>query len=117
MSERMPDYAQGFKDGFAAGLEEGKKLAPKDAVFRPGILGLPNTCQVCGRLQSGIQGYVCYDPKCPTRVTAAYSTGPVGSVMMDGKMTGDFTNIQGYNSHPNDPNSIWVNGQGYELGN
>ena len=23
------DYAKGFKDGFAAGLEEGKRLAPK----------------------------------------------------------------------------------------
>ena len=88
MSERIPDYAQGFKDGFAAGLEEGKKLAPKqtrldDYVFgQPGYLGMPNTCQICGR--SGVAGYVCYDPKCPTKVTCggpmtAYSTGPTDS--------------------------------------
>jgi hypothetical protein len=25
----IDDYQKGFKDGFAAGLEEGKKLAPK----------------------------------------------------------------------------------------
>ena len=75
MSDRAPDYAQGFKDGFAAGLEEGKKLAPKqtkldDYVFgQPGYLGMPNTCQVCGRLQDGITGYVCYSPNCPSIAT------------------------------------------------
>jgi len=69
------DYAKGFKDGFAAGLEEGKKLVPRDTVFQPGILGLPNTCQVCGRLQNGIQGYVCYDPRCSSRVTCGVVTG------------------------------------------
>lgn len=80
MSERIPDYAQGFKDGFAAGLEEGKKLAPKDTVFKPGYLGMPDTCHVCGRLQSGIDGYVCYSPRCPTKVTCGTSmTGAVGS--------------------------------------
>ena len=83
----MNDYAQGFKDGFAAGLEEGKKLTPKtqpkldDYVFgQPDYLGMQNTCHVCGRLQSGIQGYICYSPRCPSMATA-YSTGPtVGPV-------------------------------------
>lgn len=86
MSERAPDYAQGFKDGFAAGLEEGKKLAAKqprldDYVFgQPGYLGMPNTCHVCGRLQSGVEGYVCYSPRCPTKVTCGTPmTGAVGS--------------------------------------
>ena len=73
MSDRIPDYAQGFKDGFAAGLEEGKKLNTPQIGW-PSYLGSPGTCQVCGRLSQGIMGYVCYDPKCPTRVTA-YATG------------------------------------------
>ncbi len=87
MSDRAPDYAQGFKDGFAAGLEEGKKLAPKqtkldDYVFgQPDYLGMPNTCHVCGRLQSGIEGYVCYSPRCPSMTTShsTVQTGAVGS--------------------------------------
>ena len=33
----MTDYAKGFKDGFAAGLEEGKKLAPKERTYNPWI--------------------------------------------------------------------------------
>lgn len=93
----MSDYAKGFKDGFAAGLEEGKKLTPvkskaptrlsdlNDYVFgqpgyRPGYLGLPNTCQVCGRLQEGMTGYVCYSPNCPS-IATAYSIGPTGGTM------------------------------------
>jgi hypothetical protein len=73
----IDDYQKGFKDGFAAGLEEGKKLAPKqprldDYVFcQSGYLGAPDTCQVCGRLQSGIQGYVCYSPRCPYTSTSS----------------------------------------------
>ena len=84
----MSDYAQGFKDGFAAGLEEGKKLAPKqtrldDYVFgQPGYLGMPNTCHVCGRLQNAFDGYVCYSPKCPSMSTT-FSIGPT-----DGPVTG-----------------------------
>lgn len=101
----MSDYAQGFKDGFAAGLEEGKKLAPKDTVFQPTYLGSPGSCQVCGRLSQGITGYVCYDPKCPTRITASYVTGATGAI--------------GSNSRPDYP--VGANGptmnDRYELGN
>lgn len=86
------DYAKGFKDGFAAGLEEGKKIVPRDTVFQPGILGLPNTCHVCGRLQSGIDGYVCYSPRCPS-ITTAYSTGPTG-----GPVTGAVGSDKEYDS-------------------
>lgn len=100
----MSDYAQGFKDGFAAGLEEGKKLASKptrldDYLFgQPGYLGMPNTCHVCGRLQSGVDGYVCYSPNCPTKVTCgspmtAYSTGPTG-----GPVTGAVGSEQQYDA-------------------
>lgn len=58
MSERAPDYAQGFKDGFAAGLEEGKKLAPKqtrldDYVFGNTYLGsLDNMSYSAGSVNS-----------------------------------------------------------------
>lgn len=83
------DYAKGFKDGFAAGLEEGKKLAPRDTVFQPGYLGMPNTCSVCGRDggNNGVWGYVCSHPKCPTNATC----GAVGSSYDISKpMSGDF---------------------------
>ena len=86
------DYAKGFKDGFAAGLEEGKKLVPKDTVFQPGYLGLPNTCHVCGRLQDGMTGYVCYSPRCPS-MTTAYSIGPT-----DGPVTGAVGSQNEYDS-------------------
>lgn len=79
------DYQKGFKDGFVAGLEEGKKLVTKqtrldDYIFgQPGYLGTSNTCQVCGRLQSGIQGYVCYSPRCPSMSTT-HSTSQTSAV-------------------------------------
>lgn len=80
MSDRAPDYAQGFKDGFAAGLEEGKKLAPKQTRLDDYVFGQPGTCQVCGRLQSGITGYVCYDNRCPSRITFSNAiSGAFGS--------------------------------------
>lgn len=73
------DYAKGFKDGFAAGLEEGKKLAPVVPSY-PSFLGSPGYCQVCGKdFGNGkIWGYVCINANCPTRVTA-YSDGAVGA--------------------------------------
>ena len=82
-------YREGFKDGFSAGLEEGKKLAPRDNVFQPGILGMPQTCPVCGRDGGsfGVWGYVCTHPKCPTNATC----GAVGSSYDISKpMAGDF---------------------------
>ena len=81
MSDRVPDYAQGFKDGFAAGLEEGKKLnQPK--IEWPGYLGSSTCCSVCGKdFGNKIWGYVCSNANCPTRVTAygGAVTGAVGS--------------------------------------
>ena len=83
MSDRIPDYAQGFKDGFAAGLEEGKKLNPPKIEW-PGYLGSYTCCSLCGiDFGNKIWGYVCSNANCPTRATA-YSvtavTGAVGSV-------------------------------------
>jgi hypothetical protein len=74
------DYAKGFKDGFAAGLEEGKKLAPVVPSY-PSFLGSPGYCQVCGKNwgNGGVWGYVCNNQYCPSRAVA-YSTGATGAV-------------------------------------
>lgn len=76
------DYRQGFKDGFSAGLEEGKKLAPKQTRLDDYVFGQPRppyvpqypqydpreTCPKCGMKISGVMGYVCSSPNCPTFV-------------------------------------------------
>lgn len=73
------DYAKGFKDGFAAGLEEGKKLAPKDTVFQPSYLGSFDACRVCGKQWGNdAWGYVCSNMYCPSRAIA-YTTGVGGA--------------------------------------
>lgn len=72
MTDRVPDYAKGFKDGFAAGLEEGKKLAPKEQKYNPWIDTGPyvgevkESCPKCGIKISGVMNYVCASPNCPT---------------------------------------------------
>ena len=96
------DYAKGFKDGFAAGLEEGKKLIeeqwrldkikelektlPKPVTRLDDYLfGTAGHCSVCGKNwgNGGVWGYVCNNQYCPSRATA-YSggavTGAVGAV-------------------------------------
>lgn len=79
----MSDYAQGFKDGFAAGLEEGKKLLEEKwrldkiaelekTLPRPQprlddyLFGVKESCPKCGMKISGVMGYVCNSPNCPT---------------------------------------------------
>lgn len=84
------DYTQGFKDGFAAGLEEGKKLAPVKSSDPWGLGPLVGStgCLVCGRYDNAAMGYVCTHPKCPSRVagvvtgqlSVAGSFGAVGSM-------------------------------------
>ncbi len=70
------DYAKGFKEGFAAGLEEGKKLsAPKIT-----SIGSLSACGVCGKyFGNNAWGYVCNHTNCPTRAVA-YSTGATGAI-------------------------------------
>lgn len=71
----MTDYANGFKDGFAAGLEEGKKM--NDKTYTDGLIeGMKKTmpppyvpketCPKCGITISGVMGYVCQSINCPT---------------------------------------------------
>jgi hypothetical protein len=68
------DYKRGFRDGFDAGLEEGKKLsAPK--IDWPKLPVYPDPhmnarCTVCGMdFSKGVWGYVCSHSRCPSRVT------------------------------------------------
>lgn len=77
------DYTKGFKDGFAAGLEEGKKL--NDKTYMDGYMEglkktlpppyIPNTspsfeirekCPKCGLTLTSLMNYVCHSPNCPT---------------------------------------------------
>lgn len=86
------DYAKGFKDGFQIGLEEGKKqsLNPinewnKTEQFDPVWVtptSIRETCPKCGMKVSGVMGYVCASPNCPTfpQVTCGVPMhGAVGS--------------------------------------
>ena len=81
----MSDYAKGFKDGFLAGVEEGKKL--NDKTYMKGLtegmkktlpppyvpstlpgytLERTDTCPKCGIKIGGAMGYVCSSVNCPT---------------------------------------------------
>ena len=96
----MTDYANGFKDGFAAGLEEGKKIVEEqwrqDRIKEieksiPEPYKWPSTqpltfsadkCPKCGITISGVMNYTCSSVNCPTFYTASYSAavGAVGSM-------------------------------------
>jgi hypothetical protein len=82
----MTDYAKGFKDGFAAGLEEGKKIAPKEQTYNPWIDTGPyvgkvkESCPKCGIKISGVMGYVCSSPNCPTFPQVTCGTPMTGAV-------------------------------------
>lgn len=73
------DYRQGFKDGFEAGLAEGKKQTPIfPKIDWPGTtpdFNIKSSCPKCGMQISGIMGYVCTTLNCPTFPNIAFSTG------------------------------------------
>lgn len=64
------EYKRGFRDGFAAGLEEGKRI---QTLPYPPYLPYPTLyegCPVClKKFEGGFWGYVCANPKCPSKVT------------------------------------------------
>lgn len=68
------DYKRGFRDGFDAGLEEGKKLSASKLDW-PKFPYYPDPqmnarCHVCGMdFSKGVWGYACPHPQCPSRVT------------------------------------------------
>lgn len=121
----MSDYAKGFKDGFLAGVEEGKKLNQKDYWTQPwpNYLGRPWTCVVCGKdWGNGSWNYYCSNARCPSQAVA-YTTGAVGSTVTNEIPKG--TNGPAGYSGPsaeeekerlNRYNQVWINGQWAELG-
>ena len=98
------DYRQGYRDGFKDGQEaEKKKINPYDiSKWRQEPVQVKETCPKCGIKISGVMGYVCYSPNCPTfpQVTC----GPSVSTTM-GAMSGKTTNEQGYNYQKEDASS------------
>jgi hypothetical protein len=82
------DYRKGFKDGFELGLEEGKKQQ-KISVDLEKYLQKPltfpqydvrETCPKCGVKISGVMGYVCNSPNCPTFLQVSCGTPMTGAV-------------------------------------
>jgi hypothetical protein len=131
----MSDYAKGFKDGFAAGLEEGKKLVPSqkrldDYLFGNRYTTSPNftleardTCPKCGIKISGLMNYTCSSVNCPTFYTATCSVGAVGSDVVGSNAVGA-NGPAGYSGPSSEEeydrlnryNQVWINGQWAELG-
>jgi hypothetical protein len=121
----MTDYANGFKDGFAAGLEEGKKM--NDKTYTDGLIEgmkktLPppyvpkETCPKCGITIGGVMGYVCSSVNCPT-FYQTYSYGAVGYMSANYEPSSVGANGPVGTSEPPDNNSVWVNGSWVSLGN
>ena len=74
MTKMNDDYRQGFKDGWLAGLEEGKKelkISKDLEKYLQKPLTFPQydpreTCPKCGVKINGAMGYVCSSINCPT---------------------------------------------------
>lgn len=65
-------YADGYNDGFRAGLEAGKGLKSPSNPIWPDIDNKPR-CRVCGMDFSKPMGYVCFNDKCPSKVTCSWT--------------------------------------------
>jgi hypothetical protein len=133
----MTDYAQGFKDGFAAGLEEGKKLLEEKwrldkiaelekTLPKPQprlddyVFGARETCPKCHMKIDRVMGYVCASPNCPTFPQVTYGvpmTGAVGSTNIPEYPMGAVGPTGPMHNGPEYQNKIWINGQWVELGN
>lgn len=101
------DYRQGYRDGFKDGQEaEKNKVNPYDmSKWRQAPLQVKETCPKCGIKISGVMGYVCYSPGCPTfpQVTC----GPSVSTTMGavGAMGQAISDAIGYNYQKEDASS------------
>ena len=121
----MSDYAQGFKDGFAAGLEEGKKMSKPQPRLDDYVFGARETCPKCQMRIDRAMGYVCASPNCPTflKVTCGPTIADV-TKPMTGAVGSDisYTYAAGSNGPagpfdgPEYQNKIWINGQWTEIG-
>ena len=64
MSDNVKDYTTGYSQGFRDGWEAAMNtLNTRPQWTQPKESG----CPVCG--MTGVMGYVCNNPKCPTRIT------------------------------------------------
>ena len=114
------DYRNGFKDGFALGLEEGKRnqnLNPVpsyhlDPTKSPSVL-LKETCPKCGITISGVMNYTCQSINCPTYYKTwsspsgynNWSAGSHGAVGAVGSMSANYESTFGTNgpAGPSEP--------------
>jgi hypothetical protein len=131
----MSDYAQGFKDGFAAGLAEGKKLVEEQwrlhtitelekTLPKPQprlddyVFGARETCPKCHVRVDRAMGYVCASPNCPTfpKITCGVPmTGAIGSAISQTYAAGA-NGPAGPFDGPEYANRAWINGEWVELG-
>ena len=138
----MTDYANGFKDGFAAGLEEGKKIKERSYMdgYNDGLIEgmkktLPppyvpqETCPKCGITIGGAMGYTCQSINCPTYyktwtnpipgtfwAASSSSQGAVGSTSLGAPAPGA-NGPAGYEHNDlQGYDRVWMNGQWVEAG-
>lgn len=100
----MSDYRQGFKDGFALGLEEGKKM---NGIWPAPDLPSSNTetCPKCGITISGVMNYTCQSINCPTYYKTwagpaqynDWTAGSHGAVGAVGSMSANYESTFGTN--------------------
>jgi hypothetical protein len=131
MTDRMPDYAQGFKDGFASGLEEGKKLVEEQwrqdkikelekSIPKPitrlddYLFGASETCPKCGMKIDGLTGFVCGSPNCPCFSNVTCGIGAIGSSYDPNTKV---MSSKGPYDGPEYENKVWINGEWAHLGN
>ena len=69
------DYKRGYREGYQDGVEYARELYGSLLPIAPVLpTVVPNRCNVCGITFEGAMGYVCTNPRCPTRVVFKGST-------------------------------------------
>lgn len=116
------DYQKGFKDGFKIGLEEGKRNQNLNPVPSykpwPELNMLKETCPKCGIKISGVMGYVCTSPNCPSFYTASYSGIQIETSLSHGPLESkSWPTLEEEKEKLDKYNQVWFNGQWCHLGN
>jgi hypothetical protein len=62
------DYKKGWYDGYQAAKKDQSVNIPTTPYIPPNIKMEHYKCPICG--SSGVNGYVCYNTKCPTKVVS-----------------------------------------------
>jgi hypothetical protein len=68
LNNESDEYKRGWYDGYQAARRDYTNTQPSD--FWPHIR---KQCLICGRDQSKLDAYVCYNTACPTRMTSQVS--------------------------------------------